>query len=323
MHRREFISGGLGAAAWLALAGLPARNALGAVRQGQSPLVLEVVGTGAPWKERDPSRVDCARLIGEMLGRLLESNDFPLDLLSGLFPEPETASIKIDAPSAGRITVPLALALGGLLLDADVSPSGLCVWDRESGPLHAAIARADLRQTPRILSVEESGGYGRPLRPGGDTPPFRIAALADATRRHATVTALSATDDGMMSPFVIESLAWGAVDWKGPGPPGGITAARVAADPALLPRAVLHIADLWQIPLGVTADGERQSWRACTMLLSRDAVALTRVAHTILANTRAVRNLGATPEPESLGEAARLGLGTADPAGIRWRKLSF
>ncbi len=331
IDRRRFLSLGLKASLLVGFLGLPRRKA-GAQLQGSGPVVLEAIRRSIPVSS-GLDQSEASLLLDELLRPLTSSQDYPLDIWSALFPSDKTAGVKLDAGSPGAISVTLARTLAGRLIDADVPPERVIIWDRRSDALRRAGLAPERGRTPRIRSVMEEAGGGRSIRPMGEAPPATLSALAERIERDATVTALSARTDGKMAPFVIENLALGALvqppdargkaKTKGAVQTEGLLAARYAADPALLPRAVLHVADLWRVPLGDADDGTPQLWEAGTILLSQDAVALTAVAHRILANTRRARKLGETPAPESLLEAARLGLGQQDLSKIRWVKLVF
>jgi hypothetical protein len=273
------------------------------------------------------SVADAELLIDHSAPLLDDSGDYPLDILTSMFPEGETVGIKIDGSSPGSAVITLAETLARRLFLVEVPEARVILWDRTARSLERAGLKVSDDAVPRCLSIAAAGGYGRPLSPKGSatgSPQMVLSRLAEKITRHVTVTALSARPDGTMAPFVIENLAGGVGTGEAKTPPSsGELAARAVSDEALMPRAALHMADLWRISLGHDRNGTPQAWEAGAVLISLDAVALTRVAHQILANTRRARGLGETPEPASLAEASRLGLGVSGLADINWRKVTF
>jgi len=341
MNRRRFLGmagtaavGAIlgGAARRIARAseGVPGFTPAGGTSQG--PVVLELIHRPetAPFAT-DPNSV--AGLLDLVLAQALgRGDDLPLDLWSELFPEQEACGVKVAAATAGALTASLAAAVALRMMDADVPQALVTVWDRDETALRALGMKFPVDRSPRLLGAAAEG-WGRPLRPptpaghknptgSGPRSAPRLSKMVERITREATVTPLAATDDGRMGPFVLESLALGATDWKG-RIPDGATVARWAADPALAGRGRLHLGDLWKVSLGKDSKGSPKIWDARTILLSTDPVALTAVAHATLSGAREGFGLGPTPASESLAEAARLGLGTAEIDRLTWRKLSF
>jgi len=283
IDRRRFIDLGLRGVLLFGLGGLGRKLAASEAPPAGGggaggPTVLEVIRRSVPVSQ-GLDEAEAGVLLDEMIGRLtgMGPEEYPLDIWASLFPAEMTAGIKVDGSAEGEISPVLAKALAGRIVAADVPPENVLVWDRDSRPRFCARQGSREGQpSPACLAVKDSGGYGRPVQPRDGAPgremrSVRLARVAERITRQCTVTALGAARDGAMAPFAIENLAFGAstTGRKARAAAGdGALAARIASDPALLSRAGMHLADLWNVPLGDDSSGRAQVWEAETILAS-------------------------------------------------------
>ncbi len=304
MRRREFLALAWRVGAVAALGGHAQR--LSRADEGTpGPKVWEIIRRPAEPEGYDD--VETGQLLDAFLPVFSGTQGFPLDVLSGLFPEDSV--VRIVAGSEGVMTRRVAAALTDRFREMGLPGERLLAAAAASAPAGRAVAAAQPQGAPPLPKKPAH------LRQGAEGANRIVSVLAPASDAGAPP---------VWEPFT--AIARTATDWaprtsrrRRSRAEDGVSAARLCADSAVLPKSGLHCADLWELPTGAERPGEAP-WRAGTLVFSLDAVALARVVQTMLTNARQAHGLAPAADPPALTEAARLGLGEDRLNRIVWLK---